>query len=143
MAMRNENAYNAYLSKELRKLHSEGLYHTKTSDRFTAGISDFLIWWKGKSIALEVKFIKEFTTKGDLLAHPFTGAQLTFLESIHFSGNNAYGLVAVGSEKRMYAIPWSTIPINGNWINDEFRTGYDYKAFSWEDTYGMLKYILG
>lgn len=120
--MRTENDFNAKLGKELKKL-SPSVKFIKASDRFTIGVSDFLIWAYGKNVGVESKLIKEYPVKGTskLLSRPFTGAQRTFLNELEMSGSKGYGLVAVKSEKKMYLIRSKDIPKSGNWTLAEFN----------------------
>ena len=121
--MKNENALNAYLGKELRKL-SPRVHTIKISDKFTSGISDFLLYTEGTSIAVEVKFVPELPSyKAQLLQHPFTGEQLTFLESIDLTNNRAFGLVVIG--KMAYPVPACFIPETGNWMCSDFVGAFE------------------
>ncbi|NDG28273.1 MAG: hypothetical protein EB120_13995, partial [Proteobacteria bacterium] len=75
--MKNENEFNAALSKALRRLQPR-VFMIKASDKFTIGISDFLIFGFGKTLALECKYAREWPSdKAQLLKHPFTGEQQT------------------------------------------------------------------
>lgn len=128
--MKTENDFNAYLSKELRRL-SPGLHFVKASDKFTVGIADFLLWRGSRSAAMETKFVREIP--GDnalLLKHEFGGAQATFLESIGLTGNGAFGLVGIGSVGTMYLIPWKNL--KPNWKVSEFKTS-GYTAINIKD----------
>lgn len=142
--MKNENAFNAYLSKEFRARHSKGIYHTKVSDKFTAGISDFLLWGKSLSAAAETKLVKTLDLRPDtiLLKHPFSGAQLTFLESIWLTGNPAWGIVGVVDSRSIYVIEGMHIPKNGNWLVSEFKNQPYKKRFEWDDIDGLLDTLL-
>lgn len=142
--MKTENDFNRYLSKELSKFHPH-IHHFKASDKFTAGVSDFILWGRGTSLALEVKFIKDFPKgNGQLLKHPFTGAQKTFMESIELAHHTACGLIAVGANKSMYLVPHEVIPENGNWTWLEFnKLRIDLKWFYWSSLRGMLELFFG
>ena len=118
--MKNENEFNAYLSKEFRKL-GPGLKALKTSDKFHIGVSDFLMWYKGRSVAMEVKFIKNFTGRmGRLLTHPFTGPQMTFFKTHDMAGSMGWGLIGCQEERIMVPIQVSFIPPSGNWETQDF-----------------------
>lgn len=119
--MKDENDFNARLSRELRKLHPK-TYHTKTSDRFSVGISDFLIWRGGKTLAIEIKFCKCLAEKNlVLLKHPFTGAQQTQLENHELVGNRAFGGVYINDSNQFVVIPRSLITQSGNWYTHDFK----------------------
>jgi hypothetical protein len=123
--LKNENEFNSFLSKELIKLRPD-VYTLKTSQRFHAGISDFLIWWHRNGVptsaALETKFVKELPKRnGKVLQHPFGGAQRTFMKNIQLSKNAAFGGIGVKSEKLLYIIPCSLIPKEGNWQGNDFQ----------------------
>jgi len=148
--MRDESAFNQYLGKELTKLHQQKLSHMKAADKFRSGVSDFLVWWMGTSLALECKFVKNtgqlpYDSKKKLLSHPFTGEQITFLEGISLSGNLAWGLVALDFSKQMILIPCREIPEVGNWRICDFLEEADgvFKAFYYNDVKAMLESIMG
>jgi len=122
--MKDENAFNASLSKRLKRLEKKPNFtlYIKPADKFREGISDFLIFRSGKTLALETKFVGDWPSdKALLLKHEFSGAQQTFLESMVLSGNLAFGLVAVDSEKKMFLIPQHGIPESGNWNTGYFK----------------------
>jgi hypothetical protein len=134
--MKGENDFNRDLAKDLRGF--KGLHYVKVSDKFTIGISDFIIWMEGTSIALESKFVKDWP-KGHLplLGHEFTGPQQTFLESVARTGNRAFGIVYVDCERKIFVIPWDHIPRNGNWTTEEFRQSNYFSVYRY-DTEGLI-----
>lgn len=141
--MKNENAFNAYLSKEFRSRHNRlGCFHVKASDKFTAGVSDFLLWMNSHSAGLETKLVKTIDRKPTtlLLDHTFTGAQLTFLESMRLTGNYAYGLVGVLDTSRMLLIESANLPESGNWTASEFDM-VNKRNFAMDDIDGLLQAI--
>jgi len=143
--MRNENQFNAWFSKELRTLHSKGYFHLKASDKFTVGVADFIVWGKGNSSVMEVKYIKSLPKPGcKLLDHTFTGPQVTFLESIGLSGNAAYGLVAVGDKEdgKLYLIMWKDMPESGNWEVSDFLENQNKLVFEWNEWKQMIDICL-
>jgi penicillin-binding protein-related factor A (putative recombinase) len=141
--MKNENHLNAEISKKLRVLHNHGYYHTKISDRFSAGVSDFLIWGRGRSAALEVKFVKNWPSDAAaLLDHTFTGPQLTFMESIELTKNPAFGLVAVEEARSFFLIPYNALPESGNWATGDFRSKRWIRT-DWMDVQELVNVMLG
>jgi len=117
-----ETNINKYLSRKLRTLRPK-TYHIKIADKYTIGISDFLIWHLGCTIALEMKYIDDYPSEhSKLLTHIFTGSQLTFLEDMELAQNISVGGVCVNSEKRVYIMSLEDIPPEGNWITREFRS---------------------
>ena len=136
--MKTENDFNGALSKKIRALGS-GTFSFKASDKMTVGVSDFLIWRGGMTLALESKFIASTPSlKAQLLQHPFSGAQLTFLESLALSGNKAFGLVGIEDKKMMYLIPWDQIPASGNWKTADFFSHYEGYTLKWLDVGKLL-----
>lgn len=123
--MKTENDFNAELSKKLKK-YSPEVHTIKISDKFTVGISDFLIMCMGKTLALETKFEKSFPQRqtSQVLSHPFSGAQLTFLESVALAGNMGYGMVAIEETQKMYVFPYAAIPVSGNFTRAEFESRF-------------------
>ena len=129
--MRTENQFNSYLGKYFKKYQPE-TYAIKVSDRFSIGISDFLIFSYGKAMALETKFILAMgSDKSDLLTHPFSGAQMTFLESIGLTTNQAWGMVTVYEEQKLYCVKYSEIPPTGNWKTGAFKKETIFK-YDWD-----------
>lgn len=142
----NENNFNAWLSKELRTMHGRGFHHVKISDKFTAGISDFIIWGMNSSVVIESKYISELPQKDStkLLTHPFEGDQQTFMESVSLTGNRAFGLVAIGDKTRgsLFLIENKVIPPSGNWKTKDFLMGYPKRIYPWSDWRQMIVYAL-
>ena len=123
--MKTENDFNAYLSKNLKR-YSPDVHTVKISDKFTVGISDFMVFCSGKTLALETKFEKSFPQRktSQVLSHPFSGAQLTFLESMFLTGNMGYGMVAIEETQKMYIFPFAAIPVSGNFTKEEFESRF-------------------
>lgn len=147
--MKDENAFNRHLGKELTKLHKKRVFHMKAADKFRSGVSDFLIWRVGSSLAIESKFVKDLgdapkLSKKKLLSHAFSGEQITFLESIALSGNHAWGLVAIDEIRRMVMVPYREIPENGNWKTSEFVNLMEthFVSFNYEDVEMMLRKVM-
>lgn len=117
------------------------MYH-KASDKYKAGVSDFLIWTNGLSLAMEVKFIKTIpkpTIK--LLGHTFSTEQISFLQGFDIlGGGKAFGLIGVDCEKKVYPVWWKDIPSKGNWKTEKFfeqhKTCFDFK-----DIPGLMDYL--
>ena len=119
--MKNENDFNKFLSKELRKL-GPSLFALKASDKFSAGVSDFLTWYNCHSTVIESKFVRDWPSdRAKLLQHTFTGPQRTFMESVELAGCRGIGLVGIGSEKRFFVVDFSQIPEGGNWKTWDFK----------------------
>lgn len=128
--MKNENELNSELSKEFKRREPK-IKSVKTSDRISVGISDFTLYGNGLSCALEVKFVKELPARDNsaILGHKFDGAQITHLESIWLTGNNAFGLIGVLPEKMMYLFDMTNCPANDrmeffNFKKEDLRSHY-------------------
>lgn len=148
--MKTENELNALMSKILRTMWGmhDGIFHYKPNDRITDGISDFIIWSQGETLAMENKFVKEINmdSKAQVLKHPFSGAQITFLESQKYVKNKAYGLVYVHDHKCFYIFEHGEIPKSGNWKTDEFIAIISTKEKFTMNADGlkrMLEYVFG
>lgn len=113
--MKSENDFNRYLSKQFKAMR--GLVHIKTADKYTPGVSDFLLWSGGKGAFLETKFIRKMPrVTANLLKHPFSSKQVSFLKGMtNVAGCPAWGAVGVFEEKRIYCLPSWMIPFEGNW----------------------------
>lgn len=136
--MRTEGEFNAQLSKRFK---AEGIMTLKICDRMSLGISDFLLFRRGLATALEVKFLTHWPADAaQLLKHPFTGPQQTFLESFKLAGHNAYGLVVVRAHHCMAVIPASEIPLDGNWNTLQFGTTA-FPRVKWLDAAELAKLI--
>jgi hypothetical protein len=137
--MKTEHDFNAFLSKKLREMQPD-VFHAKVSDKYHLGMSDFLIWHGGRTLALESKFIKARSKSGRLLTYAFKPTQITFLKQMSLAGSAAYGLVAIGDERSMFPVELSRIPPNGNWQANEFD---DMLGFEFDDVWPMLSCIWG
>jgi len=140
--MNTEHEFNSkIMSKELAKLQPS-TYYLKLSDRYREGISDFLIFQGGKTVALETKFIQELPERGStkILKHKFSGGQITFLESMHLAGHLSYGLVAVAQEKAVYIVSWEDIPESGNWSRYDFLMCHTWSV-QWNNVSSMLSFM--
>jgi len=104
--VKNENEFNAYLSKELSKL-SPGLAKLKMAEKYHIGVPDFCLWLDGRSVLFESKFVRSIDQWSDRvgLKHPFTGPQRSFLKTMIRAGVPAFGVIGVGSRKRMILVP--------------------------------------
>jgi penicillin-binding protein-related factor A (putative recombinase) len=99
------------------------------------GISDFLLFYKGTAVGLEVKFVKEVTEnpqKKNLLKHPFSGPQQSFLHTLDNTKNKSFGLVAFPN-RIVHLIPWFKIPKCGNWKEDVFYKEDFPMYFPWDN----------
>ena len=118
--MKNEGDLNRYLTKEIKKIPH--VMMVKASDKYTPGISDFLLWKDGKGAFLETKFISHIpSTNKNLLKHAFSPKQVSFLRGMtNVAGCPSWGAVAVGEDRKIYCIPSWELPEEGNWKTEEF-----------------------
>lgn len=119
--MKTENDFNAYLTKEIRKLGTD-YRAVKLCDRFKIGLADWLMFYKGKPVALEAKFVKTLpkTKAKKVLGHPITGPQISFLVGMELAGVRGFAIVASSSDSMMRLIPTHEIPPTGNFTLEEF-----------------------
>lgn len=136
-----ENDFNSeVLSKGLRRLSPEVHYY-KASDKFTVGVSDYIIWGWGQSAVLESKFVAEWPGPNrELLKHEFKGAQTTFLESVALTKNRAWGCIGIGEEKKIYVFSHLQIPPGGNWKTSQFQY-MQYKSFGFKDVDLLARWL--
>lgn len=120
--MKGENDFNAHLSRGLKKLYKNGFSYLKASDRFSSGVSDFLLWHMGRSAAIESKFIEDFPARPNtkILSHAFQGAQMSFFKRMEPGGAGLYGLIGIKKHKVMILVPHHQIPEEGNWTKAQF-----------------------
>lgn len=120
--MRTEHQLNAHITTVLKKT---GFMYLKTSEKYMAGVSDFLVWKDGIGLAMEVKMAKKRLTNntaiGKLLGHPFSSKQISFLKGFSkIGGGKAWGVIYLPTLKRVYPVRWSEIPDSGNWSTKDF-----------------------
>jgi hypothetical protein len=141
--LKTEGQFNAHLSKEFKRFNPK-LKCLKVADKFSVGISDFLLWGNGKSRAIESKFVTHLpvraTTK--VLSHPFAGAQLTFLEDICLAGCSGWGLIGIGETKTMHLLMLEDIPKEGNFTKEEF-VGMRQVVFGFDEVPLLVDYLFG
>lgn len=118
--MKTENDFNKYLTIQFKKI--KWLKCVKTADKYTPGISDFMLWAQGKGAFLETKLIKKLPKLSSLLLrHPFSSKQVSFLRGMtSVAGCPAWGAIGVLEEKMIYCATSWMIPIEGNWTTMEF-----------------------
>jgi len=118
--MRNEGDLNRFLTKEIKKIPR--VMVVKASDKYTPGISDFLLWKDGRGAFLETKFVTKLPNLNRLLLrHRFSSKQVGFLKGMtNMGGCPAWGAIAIGDEKTLYCFPSWHIPSEGNWKTEEF-----------------------
>lgn len=131
--MKTENDLNAHLSKSFKK-HGSSLFAFKVADKYTSGMSDFLVWHAGESYALEVKFIKAFpkTDAGKILSHEFSPRQLTRMRQMSSAGVRCLGAVGVHGEG-LYLVPLTRLPDSGNWSLSEWKSA-DFRKVCFKET---------
>ena len=118
--MKTENDFNRYLTVQFKTI--KWLKFLKTADKYTPGVSDFLLWTQGKGAFLETKFIKKIPKLSSLLLrHPFNSKQVSFLRGMtNVAGCPAWGGIGVLDEQKIYCVPSWMIPMEGNWRVEEF-----------------------
>jgi hypothetical protein len=138
-----ENLFNARIMSNIRLL-GKSYYALKASDRFRAGISDFIIWHEGLTSTIEAKAIKALPARGStlVLSHTFQGPQQTFMKDLSLAHVHSWGLVGVIIERKMVLIPREKIPYSGNFTRDEFTSLWESSpVFDFDDVGGMLNLI--
>lgn len=129
--MKNEDAFNAYLSKALRAL--PGTHALKMSEKYHVGIADFSLWRGGRGVLFETKFVQTIRGAGKLLKHPFTGPQQTFLETAVRAGTPAFGVIGCNDIYKLWVIPFQCIPSEGNWTcNDFIKVTYSDNIYEFD-----------
>ncbi len=139
--MKDENEFNSKISKALKPLETREnfTFAVKAADKFRSGVSDFMIYRGGRATALENKFLRKWPSdRSKLLSHPFSGPQITYLESLKLAGCGAYGMIGVEEEKAMFLIPQTHIPENGNWKTGEFKSRA-FQRIDWLDVDSLLE----
>jgi len=108
------------MSRELKKIR--WIHFIKAADKYSPGISDFLIWGQGKGVFIENKFVKiRPSPNSKLLTHPFSSKQVSFLRGMTIvSGCPAWGVIYIASEKTLHCVPSWLLPFEGNWKTKDF-----------------------
>lgn len=99
--MKTEHEFNKFLTRQFKILGTE-YKAIKTSDRFKIGLPDWIVIHKGRTVAIEVKFVRSIPKKGKLLKHEVSGAQRSNLTSFKLAGAPSFVLIGVGDQKTMY-----------------------------------------
>jgi len=94
----------------------------KISDRFKAGVSDWLIFHEGLVIAIESKYIHKVPLQPGtkLLRHVVSGPQRTYMKTLAEAHVPCWVIVGIGTERRIIVVPFSALPAAGNWTAAEF-----------------------
>ncbi|MCJ7523200.1 MAG: hypothetical protein MUP21_13425 [Dehalococcoidia bacterium] len=94
----------------------------KVSDRFKAGVSDWLIFHEGMVIAIESKYIMRVPSQPGtkLLRHVVSGPQRTYMKTMVEAHVPCWVIVGIGTERKIVAVPFSEVPATGNWTAAEF-----------------------
>jgi len=139
--MKNEDAFNAYLSKELKKLAPE-FKVLKLCEKYHIGVSDFMLIRGGVACFFETKFLRDdpFKTAGQVLKHPFSGAQMTFLKSMRRAGAMSYGVVYHDYSDLIWVYEVCDLPERGNWFSHEF--GWQGHSFARKDILGLANHLM-
>lgn len=142
--MQGENKFNAYLSEKIRKMGT-GYYAMKTSDRFSLGVSDFIIFYQGRAVTIESKFIKALPKReGLVLSHAFSPTQVSFMDHIGLAGVSCYGLIGIDDLRTMVLVERKLIPATGNWKKPEFVDTMEKSAtFKFNEVQALVEHIFG
>lgn len=126
--MNTENEFNAYLTKEIRKLGTS-YKAIKMSDRFKIGVPDWIMFHAGKSVAVEAKFARKLPQRGKVLNHPVTGPQISYLKSLALAGVPGKVLIAASFDNLIRIVPLESLPEDGNFTTEEFNFITETSAF--------------
>jgi len=141
--VKTENDFNKYVTKQVRLLGTS-VSAVKFSDRFKAGVSDWMFFKAGMAAAVEAKFIKDLPgPKASLaLKHPVSGPQITFLRKMTLCGVRSFVFLGIGSLKKIILIRQLEITDSGNfspeWVREKLEVG---PVFSFHDVEGIVDYI--
>jgi len=141
--VKTENDFNRHVTKQIRLLGTS-VCAVKFSDRFKAGISDWVIFKAGKAVAAEAKFIRELPgpKAAKALKHPVSGPQLTFLKKMTLCGARGFIFLGIASLKKILVINQLEVPMSGNftpaWLIEKLEAG---PVFSFHDLEGVVDYI--
>lgn len=130
--MATENDFNSYFTTHVNRMGTrfKGL---KISDKLKTGISDFILFYEGRALAIESKHIQEWPPgKGRALKHPVSGPQQTFLKGMGLAGVPGYVMVACAVDRVITVIPAEFVPPSGNWTKEElFEARRLYGAYGY------------
>ena len=142
--MRDEDAFNAWLSSQLGKLKPSVLGR-KVAEKYHIGVPDFYLIKGGQIAFVESKIMRVRPAgKHKVLNRPFTGPQLTFLSEAELAGAKCYGLVALDWARSMVVIPQSAIPTTGNWKGAEWiAQPACVRRFGFDEVPRMVAHLFG
>lgn len=138
--MKNEDAFNHWLSKELKTFRPD-VMALKMAEKFHIGVADFMFVKGGKVVYVETKFLREPpTSKNTVLKHPFSGAQLTFLRNMQKAGARCFGAVGLGYADEILIFTYDELPMWGNWSLAAWQDA-KAEAFHFDHLERMLDYL--
>lgn len=142
--MRNENDFNAYLTKEIRKLGTD-YKAIKLADKFRIGMPDWLMFYKGLAVGVEAKFIrgkpKKDTSK--LLAHPVTAPQISYMKSLELAGVKCKVLIGSALDAKIRVISFPDLPETGNYSLGEFEALHESCLCKFTDVDSLVEKLFG
>jgi hypothetical protein len=117
--MATENDFNSDFSSLVRRMGTS-YKAVKISDKVKAGISDFLIFHKGRAVALESKHVQRLPSGGGCaLKHAVSGPQQTFLKGMLLAGVPGFVIIACAADRMITVVPGERVPSSGNWTREE------------------------
>jgi hypothetical protein len=119
--MGTENTFNGYVTSVVKRMGNTFKVQ-KISDRFKAGVSDWLIFHEGLVIAVESKYIHRVPLQPGtkLLRHVVSGPQRTYMKTLAEAHVPCWVIVGIGTERRIVVVPFSALPVSGNWTAADF-----------------------
>lgn len=117
--MNNENDFNGYLSKEIRKLGT-AYKAVKLSDKFKIGLPDWFMFHQGLTVAVESKFFQRFPKRGRVLKHPVTGPQISYMKSLSLAGVPCKVIIGSSATGLVYVLDFVQVPQCGNFTVGDF-----------------------
>lgn len=111
--MNNENDFNGYITKEVRKLGTD-YKAIKLSDKFKIGLPDWIMFYRGQAVAVESKYVQRLPKRGKVLKHPVTGPQISYMNSLSLAGVSCKVVIGTAFSGMIYVLDFTELPVGGN-----------------------------
>jgi len=117
--LRTENEFNARLTRDIRKLGTT-YKAIKMSDRFKIGVPDWLMFYEGRAVAVEAKFIQKIPARRKVLSHPVTGPQISYMKSLTLAGVPCKVIIGAAFDDLVRVVDLEDLPEDGNFSVEQF-----------------------
>lgn len=140
--MRTENEFNARLTKDIRKLGTT-YKAIKMSDRFKIGVPDWLMFYEGRAVAVEAKFVQKIPPKRKVLSHPVTGPQISYMKSLSLAGVPCKVIIGASFDDLVRIVSLEDLPEDGNFSSEQFALITETSSCKMSETGIFMEKLFG